>query len=169
MAVTKISSTPFPMQFTGNETLIAKVGVDGKALAINELKKLEAESKTVIITDSFLFESGGESNYQDTIRDILLSLGANKIIHVSYRGQGEQTVREHVKNALHAKGCLFEFKAAQIHDRYWLCLESKKAISMNSISGLGKKTSSITTLEADEVSDLIYELKAQGVISNADK
>lgn len=169
MAVTKIKSSPFPMEFTGNETLIAKVGADGKALAINELKKLEAASKTVIITDSYLFESGGNSAYQDTIRDVLLSLDANKIIHVSYQGPGERAVREYVKAALHAQGCLFEYKAAQIHDRYWLCLENGKAISMNSIGGLGKKTSAITTLEPEEVSDLLDELKIQGVISDAGK
>lgn len=169
MAVTKIKSSAFPMDFTGNETLIVKVGDDGKACAINALQTLEATNKTVIITDSYLFESSGESTYQDIVRDILLSLNARKIIYVSYRGQGERAVREYVKVALQARGCLLEYKAAQIHDRYWLCLESGKAITMNSIGGLGKKTSTITMLESEEVSDLIDELKTQGVISDADK
>lgn len=166
MAITKIKSSSFSVEFTGNETLIAKVGINGKALAINELKKLEATNKTVIITDSYLFESGGDPTYKDIICDILLSLNAHKIIHVSYQGPGERAVRGYVKNALQAQGCLFEYKEAKIHDRYWLCLDNEKAISMNSISGLGKKTSTITTLETGEVSDLIDELKTQGVISD---
>lgn len=102
----------------------------------------------VIITDSYLFESSGESTYQDIVRDILLSLNARKIIYVSYRGQGERAVREYVKVALQARGYLLEYKAAQIHDRYWLCLESGKAITMNSIGGLGKKPAPSPRLRA---------------------
>lgn len=32
MAVTKIKSSAFPMDFTGNETLIVKVGDDGQSM-----------------------------------------------------------------------------------------------------------------------------------------
>lgn len=167
MSVRKIENTPFPIEFTGNETLIARVGADAKKVAIDALAGLDACGKTIITTDAYLFAANSDAMYKDTVKDVLLSLKAKEIIHTSYVRKDSQPIHDYVVNALSAQGCTFVQKNSQIHDRYWLCLENKKAIVMNSISGLGKRTSTITELTAEEVTDLLAEFKAQGIIASA--
>ena len=165
MSIQKIENTPFPMEFTGNETLIARVGADAKKIAIDALVGLDACGKTVITTDAYLFAANSDGTYKDTVKNVLLSLKAKEIIHTSYVRKDSQPIRDYVVHALSAQGCTFVQKISQVHDRYWLCLENKKAIVMNSISGLGKRTSTITELTAEEVEDLLEEFKAQGIIA----
>lgn len=166
MAVTKINSSSFPMEFTGDETLIVKVGDDPKTTAINGLKQLNAAGKTVVVTDAYLFESHQDPDYADLVRDILLSLKAKKIIHAPDNGPGEKKVRDYVKTALQAQGCQFEYKKSKIHDRYWLCLDNGNAIVMSSINNLGKKTSTLKPLATEEVTDLREQLTAQSVLDD---
>lgn len=166
MSVDKQGIEAFPMEFQGTQTLIVRPGEDAKATVLKAVAELDAEGKTVVITDSYLFDSSADAGYKDEIQDILLSLKAKKIIYTSYCGRGEKAVREPVIAALQAQGCSVEYKAAQIHDRYWFCLESNQAIAMNSFSGIGKRTSSITSLTEQDKKDLKSDFIAQGVISN---
>ena len=165
MEIEKQENSSFPMRFLGTETLIVRVGEDAKPKVLAATAQLDAEGKTVIITDSYLFESCGDASYQNTILDILLALKAKRIIYTSYRGEGERAVREPVIAALRAQGCIVEYKAAEIHDRYWFCIETNKAISMNSYNGIGKRTSSINILDDQDKADLKSDFIAQGVIS----
>lgn len=169
MDSTNKNTTAFPMSFTGDNTLIAKKGADMKTLVMEALKKLEADGKTVVITDSYIFESNGDTTYKQTVCDILLALNAKKIIFASYRGKGEKAVRNHVQQVLNEKGCTIEFKKDDIHDRYWICLENGNTLLMNSLDGIGKRTSSILQITSDDVKDLISELKTQGVIDDEEQ
>lgn len=167
MTVDKQGNEAFPMEFLGTQTLIVCGGEAAKPTVITALVELDAEGKTVVITDSYLFESCHDAGYKAEIQDVLLSLKAKKIIYTSYRGAGEKAVREPVIAALQAQGCAVEYKAAQIHDRYWFCLESNQAIAMNSFNGIGKRTSSIFSLNEQDKKDLKADFIAQGVINNA--
>lgn len=167
MTVDKQGNEAFPMEFLGTQTLIVRGGEAAKPTVLTALAELDAEGKTVVITDSYLFESCGDAGYKDEIQDVLLSLKAKKIIYTSYRGAGKKAVREPVIAALRAQGCDVEYKAAQIHDRYWFCLESNQAISMDSINEIGKRTSTIFTLTEQDKKDLRADFIAKGVISNA--
>lgn len=166
MKSTNKNTSAFPMSFTGNNTLIAKKGADMKTMVTEELKKLGADGKTVVITDSYIFESNGDAAYKQTLCDILRKLKAKKIIFASYRGKGEKAVRNYVEKALDADGCNVEFKKDEIHDRYWICLENGNALLMNSLDGIGKRTSTILQLASDDVQDLISELRSQSVIED---
>jgi hypothetical protein len=164
MAADKHGNEFFPIAFLGTETLIVRPGESAKPKVITAVTELDAEGKTVIITDSYLFESFGDPDYKDEILDVLLSLKAKKIIYTSYAGKGEKAVRDPVIAALLAQGCTVEYKTAKIHDRYWFCLETNKAIAMNSYNGIGKRTSSIFTLDEQDKKDLRADFIAQGII-----
>lgn len=166
MTVDKQGNEAFPMEFLGTETLIVRTGEVAKPKVIAAVMELDAEGKTVVITDSYLFDSFGDPNYKNEILDVLQSLKAKKVIYTSYVGKGEKAVREPVITALQAQGCTVEYKAAQIHDRYWFCLETNKAIAMNSYNGIGKRTSSIFILNEQDKKDLKADFIAQGVISD---
>jgi len=166
MIADKQGNEAFPMEFLGTETLIVRPGEAAKAKVIAALTELDAEGNTVVITDSYLFISSGNPDYKDEILDVLCSLKAKRIIYTSYVGKGEKAVREPVIAALQAQGCAVEYRPAKIHDRYWFCLETNKAIAMNSYSGIGKRTSSIISLDEQDKINLKTDFIEQGVIEN---
>lgn len=164
--VEKQEFSPFPMKLLGTEPLYIAANTDARPYIFDAVKGLEAEGKTVVITDSYLFTPNNDTTYSDFVRDVLLTMKAKNIIWAAYRNAEDPAVCSTVVAALQAQGCTFEAKTAEIHDRYWFCLESNKAIAMNSINSIGKRSSSITFVDEIDKKDLKADLIAQGVISN---
>lgn len=166
MAIEKQEYSDFPMKLLGTETLYVPAGENGRPYVFDALGELDSKGKTVVITDSYLFTPANDTTYADFVRDVLLTLEARKIIWASYRNKENPAVRSAVVTALQAQGCAFECKTAEIHDRYWFCPESNKAIAMPSINSIGNRSSSITIVDDIDKNDLKADLIAQGVISN---
>ncbi len=166
MAIEKQEYSNFPMKLLGTETLYVPAGVNGRPYVFDAIGELDSKGKTVVITDSYLFDPAGDSTYSDFVRDVLLALNAKKIIYTSYAGKGYRAIRNAVIPVVQAQGCTIEYRPAEIHHRYWFCIESNKAIDMPPINSIGKRSASITFVDDIDKKDLKADLIAQGVISN---
>lgn len=167
--VEKQEYSAFPMKLLGTETFYVPAGENGRPYVFDAIKELDAEGKTVVITDSYLFTPANDSTYANFVRDVLLALKAKKIIWTAYCNREDAAVQAAVVTALQTQGCAFEHKTAEIHDRYWFCPESNKAIAMPSINSIGKRSSSITSVDDVDKQDLRSDLITQGVISDGEQ
>lgn len=154
------------MGFNDDNTLIADIGSDMLGLMKNALDELGAEGKTVVITDPYLYSTHNDQTYIANIIDILTGLKASKIIYVTSGKIQDSVMENQVISALNAQGCEYEKKTApKIHDRYWLCVENKKAVETGtSLNGIGKKISRIDNVSEGDVASLINILHTQMVI-----
>lgn len=169
MNSTDPNTEQFPVSFSSDNTLIVSVGEDPFQTAGKALSSIETDGCTVVITDSFLFQNKVDTTFQQSLEQLLLRLKAKKIIFTSYRGYPNQQLCADVKRVLSQHNCIVDFKSAQIHDRYWISIENKAGLVMNSITGIGKKTSTIKRLDSDEIEALISDFVTQAVLPNNDE
>lgn len=66
----------FESDFWDNNALITKIGDDICNIMKPELAKLNTAGKTVVITDSYLYDSYGSESYRTAVIDTLKSLQA---------------------------------------------------------------------------------------------
>ena len=122
MKSTDANMEQFEEIFYDDNTLITKPGDDWSKILKSELAKLNASGKTVIITDSYLYNSHGDESYIVAVIDILKSLRAKKIIYTPRRSGFDLTMEKRVIAELNTQGCAYERKklknTCKIHDRY---------------------------------------------------
>lgn len=159
---------PFPMTFTGENTLVVRSGKneDWRQILKEEMKQLEADGKTVVITDSYIFQPDDSTTYKEDLVDVLRTLNAKEIIFTSYVGFGPKKIRNYVKTELEKTGIIVKMKEADIHDRYWVCKENGIVVSSNSPNGIGKRTSSIRLESDNDAKEILQDLIDQKVFED---
>ena len=109
MKSTNPNQSPFPMSFSGDNTLFVPKGGSMLSAVSSIIGVLNSNGKTIVITDSYLFKSNNtNANYTSELVQILTSLKAKKIVFVSDQGWGDTAIRSTVENALSSNGCSFE-------------------------------------------------------------
>lgn len=161
-------TSPFPMTFTGENTLVVRSGNHGDWSQIlkEEIKQLDAKGKTVIITDSHIFLPDDSATYKEDLVEVLKSLNAKEIIFTSYKGFGQKIIRNYVEAELKKVGVIVKMKSTEIHDRYWVCKENGKVVSANSPNGIGKRTSSITLESENDAKIILQDLTDKKVFED---
>lgn len=149
-----------------DNTLIADIGSDMLQLMNQELNWLDAAGKTVVITDPYLYNSRGDRTYIAKVIDIITAIKASSIIYVTSKAVQDSGMENQVIASLSAQGCKYENKPSpEFHDRYWICVESKKAITTGtSLNGIGNKISAINRVSTEDTTELINILRTQNVI-----
>lgn len=169
MKSTNPNQAPFPIEFTGDNTLFVPKGDDMLTSVLAVSKELKSEGKTVVITDSYIFKPKPvNANHVNEVIKVLTSLKAKKIVFVSERGWGDKTIRTSVEQALSSQGCTVEYHSKKnIHDRLWICVEEKTGLDMHSLNGIGISTCVLTPLLQADVEAFIQYLVQRGVLNNA--
>ena len=147
--------------YEARNNFICGTDKDRKTVAIDELKKLCAEGKTVVITDNYLFsDDKNNQNYVQELTEILKSLKAREILCCVPK-EKSNTICPQVQTALAARQCTLKQKTEMEdwHDRFWFCVESEKAVVFGtSLNGLCKRICRVDELSSDEVAELKAEL-----------
>ena len=156
---------PFPGRFTNENPFI---GGQGTTIAdiTRELQKLDAENKTVVITDPYLFPRNHGQQYQSELVGLLGGIKASKYRYCSPRLDDLQLFND-VCNDLSVQGIVLERTNACIdsHDRFWYCPENEKCMSVGtSPNGVGTKLFEIHMLAADDTAEIKRKLIAAGVL-----
>ena len=169
MKSTNPNQSPFPMSFSGDNTLFVPKGGSMLSAVSSIIGVLNSNGKTIVITDSYLFKSNNtNANYTSELVQILTSLKAKKIVFVSDQGWGDTAIRSTVENALSSNGCSFEYHSNKyIHDRWWICVEEKVGIDMNSLNGIGNRACTLLQLPQVDVDDILKDLAQKGVLQIA--
>jgi hypothetical protein len=153
--------------FNTENALIVGKNEDGKAKLMTELIKLEAENLRVIITDRYLFPAKKNNpDYETLIIDILKSLKAKEILYCSDRLQDPALFTRVQKTMKQVGTDLIHYNLADFHDRYWICLEKRKAIVVGtSVNGIGNSVYHVNALDTEDVEQLFKELQSRGVLA----
>lgn len=119
-----------------------------------QFRRIDCDSKTLIITDPYLFKVDGAT--QNMLINILNKSKASNIIFY-YVAEGN---RIDIESTLKANGInVTSIKTSDFHDRLWLCKETNKGfISGTSFNGIGNKISVIVPLPYNDVTTLLASL-----------
>lgn len=176
MKITDTSIEKFPVGFTGENTFICGSGVTLQSIAQTELRKLNAENGTILVTDPYLFPSmrdqNAEQTYKAELANLLVSLHAKKVIFCSKEIKNIVMFRS-IEAELQNNGIILEFdqRLEECHDRFWYCPETEKSIIFGtSLNGIGRKICRIDELSESEVAELkSYFVTAGIVVESADE
>lgn len=133
------------------------------------LPVLDAEKKTVIITDPFLFPTSGDDAYYQELTELLKKLKCTKIIYAT----NKTTVNrfENLATALQESQitlCKITV-TSKIHDRFWICPETKKGFfTGTSPNGFADSLSLINQIPEVDVIGIMNSLKSKGVTWTTD-
>lgn len=168
MKTTSTDIKRFSYDFNTDNPLIVDTNMEGVTVATQELAKLDADGKSVIITDPYLFHISSDlSEYEAELTTVLSSLNCKEIkFCVKTINNADTILFESVKSTLRSTGCTINHFAIDenFHDRFWYCPETKKCIVFGtSLNGLGKRVSMVTTLDNDDIEALHNVLIAKGL------
>ena len=155
------------LNLTSENTFIATPGSDFALNIQPFLSGLDAEKKTVIISDEYFFpipSKGGDSTYYQKLTDLLRSLKCLKIVYTNH--PSHPTAFQQVKVALAADRSVVDniVTTTSIHDRYWICPESRKGFTTGtSPNGMAGKLSHINWIPAEDVDKLTAIYRAENV------
>lgn len=155
----------FPGQFSNENPFIGGQGTTISDIT-RELQNLDAEGKTVVITDPYLFPRNHKPQYRSELVGLLCGIKAAKYRYCSPRLDNHQLFHD-VCNDLSAQGIVLERTNACIdsHDRFWYCPDNEKCMSVGtSPNGVGTKMFEIHTLTADDTAAIKRKLIADGVL-----
>lgn len=161
MSVIDNSADTFSIRFDTENAFICGIKEGMETVAKRELTKLNAEGKTVYITDPYLFASHDDVAYETELLEILKGLKAKEIHYCTTNLNGSD-LYNNIKTKLEAEKCILTQDLFQIdcHDRFWLCKESGKAVIFGtSLNGLCKKVCRIDELYQEEVVELMQVMK----------
>ena len=156
----------FPVEANWNNTYIAGTSDRRKDVAAREREKLDAKEKTVIITDPYLFKQS-DAQYDSDLKDILCGLNAKEIKYCA-QTVWDQNLFNDAQSLLAQRNCVLTHDPGlrDCHDRFWLCVESQKAaVFGTSLNGLCKRICRVDSLTDAEVTELMKELQARGMIA----
>lgn len=155
------------LNLTGENTFIVDVGSDFRTVIKSHIPLLQANGKTVIIADQYLFPNNGDDAYFQELTKLLKDLQCKRIIYVNHPLKTARFTQ--MITDLSADGIVLEniCTTTSIHDRYWICLESQKGfITGTSPNGMNGKLSHITELPTEDVEKLINLYKAENVLTD---
>lgn len=115
---------------------------------------------TLIITDPYLFPRNFDSSYENMIKNILAFSKSSKIIVYIPQNKLNQELFNNVANHL----LTFDINLCHrdrndFHDRFWICVESKKGFIMGtSLNGVSRKIFRLDNLYECEVEIVLKEL-----------
>lgn len=156
------------LELTSDNTFIANAGSDFFQNMQPFITGLDAQNKTVIITDPFLFplpQKGGKSLYYQKLEQLLCMLKCNCLIYTAQPQNAAGFTR--TKAALAANGIQLDNRlfSIPIHDRYWICLENQKGFfTGTSPNGMIYKLSQIGLISPVDVSDLLAKFRLEQII-----
>lgn len=165
MELNNPNTKPYPMSMMGDNPLYVFSGTDMLSTVLANIPYLESTGKTVVIADHYLMRpKSGDPDFGAKVAQILSSLQACRLVMITERRPEDQTIISAVENVLTAQGCSFEYSNADIaHDRYWACVENGKGLLMNSLNGIGVRSSEILSLPAEDVQDFLLDVRNHGV------
>ena len=155
----------FPGQFSNENPFIGGQGTTISDIT-RELQKLDAENKTVVITDPHLFPRNHGQQYQSELVGLLCGIKASKYRYCSLRLDNQRLFND-VCSDLSAQGIALERTNACIdsHDRFWYCPDNEKCMSVGtSPNGVGTRIFEIHMLAADDTAEIKHKLIAAGVL-----
>ena len=156
---------PFGANFYDENALICNIGAELREVLVPELAKLDAAGKTVVITDSYLFSSYGEETYRRDVIGLLCGMHASAVIVAAGSDPQDTEMENRLWEALREQRCTYVRRRGRIHDRYWLCPESGKALQVGtSLNGVGRKVFGIQLLPEEDVQTLIDILRTQEIL-----
>lgn len=171
MKTTDIGFENFPAEFCAQNTFIIGSNATLLTIASTQLAKLNADGKTVLVTDPYLFQNDSNGGtYQSDLITLLSGLKASKIIYCAHQ-KSSAAFFQQVHTALQAKGTVLDFdnRLVGCHDRFWYCPETEKCVVFGtSLNGIGKKIGRIDMLTADEVKELKQYFISAGILASSD-
>ena len=156
------------LDLTSTNTFISNIGSDFIQNMTPFITDLDAQNKTVIITDPYLFPSprpGGDALYYQKLEQLLRKLNCNQIIYTA--PPKSLTDFSRIKATLAANGIQLDNRTITIpiHDRYWICLENQKGFfTGTSPNGMMNKLCQINSLSSDDITDLLAKFSAENII-----
>ena len=171
MKITDIGVEKFPSEFYAQNTFI--VGSNATLLneASTQLAKLNADGKTVLVTDPYLFQNDPHGGtYQSDLITLLSGLNASKILYCAHQ-KSSAAFFQQVQTALQSKGTVLDFdnRLVGCHDRFWYCPETEKCVVFGtSLNGIGKKICRIDMLTEDETTELKQYFFSAGILASGD-
>lgn len=153
------------LNLSNENTFIIDIGSDFRTVIKSHIPLLQANGMTVIIADQYLFPKRGDDAYFQELTNLLKDLQCKRIIYVNHpldTAKFNQVVID-----LGTDGIVMEniCTTTPIHDRYWICFETKKGfITGTSPNGMGGKLSHITELPTEDVERLINLYKAEKIL-----
>lgn len=160
----------FSQEFFAQNTFISGSTDTLLSVAPVELAKLDAESKTILVTDPYLFPPRPYSGYKDDLVTILCGTKAKAIVFCAKEKKNASLYQE-VYDELNNKGIslTFDTRLEDCHDRFWYCPETEKCVIFGtSMNGIGRKICRIDTLRDDEVVELKKYFTDAGIISSGE-
>ena len=157
------------LDLTSTNTFISNTGSDFLQNMSSFVTGLDAQNKTVIITDPYLFPSpqyGGNTLYYQKLEQLLRMLNCNQIIYTAH--PKHPTGFTCIKTALAANSIQLDNKTITIpiHDRYWICPENQKGFfTGTSPNGMKNKLCQISLLSSDDITDLLTTFRSENIIS----
>ena len=167
MKVTDIGFERFEEDFYAQNTFICGSSATLLNEASTQLSKLNAATKTVLITDPYLFPSSPDSTYQSDLISILKGLNAAKITYCA-KSKCNAAFYQQVQTALQAAGTILDYTSQldDCHDRFWYCPETEKCVVFGtSLNGIGRKICRIDMLTAEETAELKQYFVNAGIIT----
>lgn len=160
----------FSQDFNAQNTFISGSTDALLTVAPTELAKLDAENKTILVTDPYLFPPSPYAGYKDDLLKILRSTKAKAIVFCAKRKKNDALFQE-LYNALDSDGIplTFDTRLEDCHDRFWYCPETEKCVIFGtSMNGIGRKICRIDMLRDDEVVELKKYFTNAGILSSGD-
>lgn len=160
----------FSEEFFAQNTFISGSTDTLLTVAPVELAKLDAESKTILVTDPYLFPPRPYAGYKDDLVTILRSTKAKAIVFCAQEKKNDtlfQEVHDELQN--HSIALTFDTSLEECHDRFWYCPETEKCVIFGtSMNGIGQKICRIDMLRDDEVVELKKYFTDAGIISSGE-
>lgn len=154
------------IHYDASNNFICGANGSRKMVAIDGLKHLEAEKKSVLVTDPYLFPKCSDTIYEQELLEILKSLKASEIRYCA-DNIGNSSMYNTIQTQLSKEGCRLVHNQFldDCHDRFWLCVETEKAVVFGtSLNGLCKQICRVDTLSDEEVGVLINEFKSRNIL-----
>lgn len=155
------------LNLTSENTFISDVGSDFVQNIQQFIPGLDAEKKTVIITDEYFFPTpskGGDSTYYQNLTNLLFTIKCAKIVYTNR--PCNPTAYHQVQSSLASNGIGLDniITTTPIHDRFWICPESNKGFTTGtSPNGMDRKLCNINWLPTADVNRLIAIYKTENV------
>lgn len=174
MKLTDPHSEAYPIVFQATHTFISAPGDSLLTVAGQYLARIDAEDRTVYVTDPYLFPAFSnptdEAPYETDLCEILERSGA-KVIVFCAKEKKNAALFTRVESHLNSRGiCLtFDNRLSDCHDRFWYCPETEKCIVFGtSLNGIGKKTCRIDELCQEEVVKIRQMLETVGILQSCE-
>lgn len=127
------------------------------------LNRIESDNRTLLITDPFLFK--GTEKEKDFLVNILKESKSKNIITYTQSSDGFDEIHKKLeKEGMNLKS----YVTTKIHDRFWICPESKKGFVLGtSLNGIGRKLALINDIKANDVYEILSLIKSDAFKAKA--